>query len=480
MTQTKARSSRARRTFLPVVRGMALLAFFGAATASCAGSGAAEGDVLAFTDVGVVDGTGGPTREHWTVIVRGDTIADMGPASEITVPRGAEVVDGRGRYLMPGLIDMHVHLSKTRGSALAQFLVHGVTSVRDCGGDWEEIQRWRDEIRAGERAGPRIRAAGPYIESVENVERMRAARARGEMVEPVEHTRIPVGSPERARAVVDSIASLGVDFIKFRTVSSLATYQAIVSEADSVGLYVAGHTYGIPLPTVVRTGQKSIEHFIFPVFDEASASERAAMFREMADSGTVIVPTLVTWDLSVLAADSTLEAEMADTLGERWPERPYLSRYLELDWQEQFAERGGEGGPDWEAVHRSTLRNLREMRQAGVTILPGTDVAVIGIYPGASLHDELQLFVRDLGMSPGEAIQAATSRAAGLLGLADSVGTIARGKQADLVLLSADPTQDIANTRRIEAVVSRGRLFRRGQLDSLRAAGVGGAGCGGE
>lgn len=437
---------------------------------SCIGDGE---QTLAFENVTVVDGTGGQPLLNQTVLVRGDSILAVGRVESIPIPRNAVRIDGRGRTLIPGLIDLHVHLSKVRASALPLFLSHGVTAVRDLGGDWGELRRWRDEVAAGTRTGPRIWTAGSYLEAPANVERMLAARTRGEMVEPVERTRIAVDSPERARAVVDSLAALGVDLIKLRTVVSLATYQAIIDVATRHGLAVAGHTEGIPLPSVIEAGQTSIAHFLFPFFDDLSEDERREMWRDARDAGVSFVPTLTTWQNSTFATHVELVEMMADSMGTTWPDRPLMSRYTQLDWAEQLLEHTDGDSPDsaafdWRGLYESTIRNLREMHQEGVKILAGSDVAVINIFPGIGLHDELELLVREVGMTPIEAIEAATAGAAALLGTETEVGTIAQGMRADLVLVSGDVATDITRTRAIELVVFGGVVYDASGLEELR------------
>src|SRR5262249_20247764 len=147
----------------------------------------------------------------------------------------------------------------------------------------------------------------------------------------------------------------------------------------------------------------------------------------------------------------------------------YVSKFMILDWREQLEEASPARVAILERAWPIWLRHVREMRAAGVRIMAGSDVAVLNIFPGPSLHEELRLFVDSVGMSPMEALASATRKPAEWLGLADSVGTIASGKVADLVLLDADPLADIKNTRRIAAVVLRGTLVRRDDLDALRA-----------
>jgi hypothetical protein len=195
-----------------------------------------------------------------------------------------------------------------------------------------------------------------------------------------------------------------------------------------------------------------------------------AFWRELAKRDIGVVPTLVTVVESGFRPPSYFQALVADTTGATHPLRPYVSKFMILDWREQVEEATPERRSLLERAWPIWLKHVREMREAGVRIMAGSDVAVLNIFPGPSLHEELRLFVDSVGMSPMEALASATRKPAEWLGMADSVGTIAPGKVADLVLLDADPLVDIKNTQRISAVVLRGKLFRRADLDALRAA----------
>jgi cytosine/adenosine deaminase-related metal-dependent hydrolase len=194
------------------------------------------------------------------------------------------------------------------------------------------------------------------------------------------------------------------------------------------------------------------------------------LWQELAAQGTGTVPTLVTVVASALASDSVAALALEDTTGATFPWRRYLSRYLVIDWREQFAERSPSQAGMYRTFAPRALRNLREMRAARIPMMPGTDAGVFLIWPGASLHDELALFVSELGMTPTEALASGTRVATGFLGLADSLGIIAVGKVADLVLLEADPLADIRNTRRIRGLVLDGRWYDRSALDRLLEA----------
>ena len=429
---------------------------------------------LAIRNVTVIQGTGAPPIVNATVLIRDEHIAAIGPAAEVAVPAGARLVEGAGKFLVPGFIEMHAHLSKTRASALALFVANGVTTVRDMGGDHEELLRWRRDVRAGIRVGPRIFLAGPYLESASNVERMRKDPP-AERVEPFERTRIPVGSPAEARRIVAELAGREIDFLKIRTVQDRATYLALNEAANAHGIPLVGHAFDIPPEVVLAAGQDGVEHAFYPSLEGKTREERLAVWRRFAERGVPVVPTLVTLFEGTFPSTERLRAVVEDEDGKIDPRRPFLSRYLVLDWREQVLEASDERRQAlrkiWEDVVR---RDLREMHEAGMDVLVGSDVAALNVYPGYSIHDEMALFVSELGMTPAEVIERATRRSAEFLRIADSVGTVERGKVADLVLLEADPLQDIRHTRRIAAVVLRGTLYDKPALEllfsSVRAA----------
>jgi imidazolonepropionase-like amidohydrolase len=347
--------------------------------------------------------------------------------------------------------------------------VYGITTVRDQGSEHAEVLRWRREIRAGTRIGPRMLIAGPYLESRRNIDRMRADPPESR-VEPFERARIPIGTPEEARRVIDSLAGLELDHFKIRTVQDRETYFALNEAANRHGIPLVGHVTVRSPADIIAAGQDGVDHSFFTLLDSLTRDERMSYWRQFAERGIGIVPTLVTLTESVRLPQTYLRALVDDTAGAMHPLRSYVSRFLVLDWGEQALEATPERQAAFGAAWPSVLRDLREMREAGVRIMAGSDVAVINIFPGASLHTELELFVDSLGMTPLEALASATREPAAYLGLADSVGTIDVGRVADLVLLEADPLVDIANTNRIAAVALRGRWFDPAGLDALRAA----------
>jgi imidazolonepropionase-like amidohydrolase len=287
-------------------------------------------------------------------------------------------------------------------------------------------------------------------------------------VEPFERARIPIGTPEDARRVVDSLAGLELDHLKIRTVENRETYLALNAAADAHGLRVTGHAPGGP-GLVLEAGQDGVDHGFYVPLDTVPRERRMAWWRELAARDVGVVPTLIVLETG-LAGRSAVQTLVDDTTAAVHPLRPYVSRFMLLDWREQVLEASDERRAALERVLSIVLRQLREMREAGVRVMAGSDVAVVGIFPGASLHDELRLFVDSLGMTPLEALRSATQSPAAWLGLADSVGTIEAGKVADLVLLEGNPLASIRNTKRIAGVMLRGVWYDRAGLDRLLAA----------
>lgn len=442
------------------MRGLLLL-FVGLAVAAAPSSG--QEPPLAVVDVSVVDVTGGPALSGATVVIADGRIAAVGPTDEVDIPGGARIVPGQGRWLIPGLWDMHVHLSKARAPALPLLVANGVLGVRDVGGEMAELIEWREEIRSGERVGPRIVLAGPYLESPSNVLRVLLS----ETVEPEERTRVPIASPADARRVVDSIAEAGVDFVKVRTWPDLETLEAIADAAASHDLPLAAHTFPLSPEELRESGFASIEHF-YPPPDDWTEPERRAFWSDLAEEGLVVVPTIVTFHESLFLADTTFAPILADSAGAIEPRRAYVSAFLLADWMEQVEERSPQSAQGWRAYYPTVIQAHREAHEAGVRLLAGSDLTVIGIYPGSSLHREIELLSDEIGLTPLEALQAATLHAVEFLGLEDSLGTVEVGKIADLVLLEADPLADVSNTRRVAAVIQGGRLLEREDLERVR------------
>jgi imidazolonepropionase-like amidohydrolase len=431
--------------------------------------GAPAQSVVAFTRVTVVDGTDSVPRRDQTVIVRGNRILSVSPAGAARIPQGAHVVDGRGKFLVPGFWDMHVHTAITGGrEMLALYVANGVTGVRDMAGEWPTLSGWRAEIAAGALVGPRMILSGPYLEG-------------GDV--PIPH--LLARNAAEARAGVDSLIALGVDFIKVHSQLNAAAFFAIARRARERGIPFAGHVpRAVGSAAASDSGQKSIEHLLaipadctpsdsvalMPRFTvqaalgRCSSEDLAPLYAKFVRNNTWVTPTFTA---QYEVAMWPKRAVPGDSLAQYLPEvvRRYVAQIFPMpDSIPPGADSVGR------AMLEKRLRQVATMHKAGVRILTGTDAPLRNSPPGFGLHEELVLLARG-GMTPFEILRAATLEPAHYLGMLDSAGTVAAGKLADLVLLDADPLRDIRNTRRIAAVMANGRLFAgRDREKLLRAA----------
>ena len=427
---------------------------------------------IAITNVTVIDGTGAAARVA-SVTIRDGRITAIAP----NAPPSASglVVNGSGKYLIPGLWDSHVHLILADTGTLEVMLANGVTGVREMGGDVVRTAQWRAAIESGRLRGPRLFFAGPILENdryFENLRRMETDIGSG-FIAMMERSRVAVGSPGAAGAVIDSIARLGAHFVKVRTTTNRATIAAILAEARRVGLRVVGHApQGATPNEVAEDGFASIEHGFNPSLSGYLPHERTMMFRAMARAGTLLTPTMISGWQARMVPDSVGRNVIADVTNRLDARRHYVSDELLRYWGRFYAMKRFESPMDWGEEWKHFVRDVRDADSAGVRFLAGTDLGVTMVYPGFSLHDELALLVREARLPPMRVLQAATRNAAVFMGVGDSLGTIEVGKVADVLLLDADPLADITNTRRIAAVVARGKYLDRAVLDSLLANGA--------
>lgn len=442
-----------RLRLFPGVLVLALAACAGLAHRADRANAAATSVVV--RDVAVVDVVSGAVLPHRSVAIAGDRIAAVGPADDIDIPRTARVIDGRGRFLIPGLWDMHAHVlwsDAAMRTGLPAYVANGVTGIRDMGGTLSVLAAFHASMQRDAPAWPRVVAAGAILDGPEPVQA---------------DVSIGVADAAQARAAVDRLADAGADFIKVYTLLPRDAWFATIDEAHRRHLQVAGHLpASVTVEEAVRGGQRSIEHLrdeIEPYChrdDIAGCARLAALFRE---HGTWQVPTLVVLRSKARFDDPALADD---------PRLRYLPRSLRDEWSASRKEKIARG-PGYAAGKRS--RYADELWLTGflarehVPLLAGTDSGNADCYPGFSLHDELGLLV-EAGLSPLDALRAATLWPADYLGERDTMGTIEPGRAADLVLLDANPLQDIAATRRIDAVVMRGRVFDRKSLDDLLAA----------
>ena len=450
---------------------------------------------LAITHVTIIDATGAPPVPDKTVVVAGDRIATIAKSAAVAVPAAAQTVDASGKFLIPGLWDMHAHPfllpSVPADVFLDGYLARGVTSLRDPSGPLDAQLRGRAAQTTSARPGPRLSISGPVLDG------------------PVPlwpGVAIPVGTDLQARRAVRSLAQAGVDFVKVYDFLPRLAYFAIADEARRLRLPFAGHVpIALTAADASDAGQASIEHVIH-LFESCSSEEptlqkealalvaratasgrvadvpglirelfhielraersydearAAALFARFVRNGTVSDPTLVAHSYErglEPRADPRLKYVPA-VLRESWrPEHYLLSRAFTA-----------EDRADAKRIFHRRLDLVGSMFRAGVTIVAGTDSPTTAYsIPGFALHDELEFLVK-AGLTPMAALQAATRNAAQLAGRLDRLGTIETGKLADLVLLDANPLDDIHNTTTITAVVVNGALRSKSDLEALLA-----------
>lgn len=381
----------------------------------------------AFVQVAVVPMTSEAVLSDRTVLVVDGTIVAIGAAGEVTIPDGTTVIDATGQFLIPGLSDMHAHVRRREGNLPQDYLAQGVTVVRNMQGDPAHLAA-REQVREGTLAGPYLYTAGPAISGFEQDRR---------------HS-IPAG-PEEARAFVREHAEAGYDYIKVYSLLSRDIYDAVLDEAQTIGIPVVGHVPdAVRASRAMQAGQWSFEH-LYGYFWELE-SEASELQGEWAPQRLFHAVAIDDSKLPALA-EQTARAGVwnCPTL---WRKNNFLtSPMAEEAWSDPALRRLGE-------TNRAKL--LKSLFDAGAGLLVGTDDRA------EIIHEELKLFVA-AGLSPYEALRASTTAPAEFLGEADRFGTVEVGKEANLVLLEANPLEDISNTSRISGVMMRGLWMPSGR-----------------
>jgi imidazolonepropionase-like amidohydrolase len=449
--------------------------------------------LLVLNHVNVIDVRDGRISKNVALVIKDGKISQT-ISSGAAPSANAVVLDARGKFAIPGLWDLHYHFDDSE-PGLREYnllIANGVLGIRDMGDKPEKIFPARDEVASGRVLGPCIIACGPIIDGPQPTN------------PPLS---VSVSGPADARATVRRIQAMGSQCVKVHDGVPLDAYHAVADEARRVGLPLVGHVpVRVHVREAVKAGQRSIEHQIglrgastvedevmelertndvfaeamrtrnFPLIPESIAKkgnyvldhlddERTHdLFRTFARNRTYLCPTLVTdYALTYVddlnAKDDPRMKYIPARQREWWnPERGMLTRYRTPAYI-AFRKR----------QYATTLRLVPVAQRDGVRFLAGTDSTLPFIYPGFSVHDEMAQFVK-AGLSPLQALQTATLHAAAFLGLEDSAGTLEKGKDADIVLLDANPLQDIKNTKAISAVVVHGRLVRREDLDGMLKA----------
>jgi imidazolonepropionase-like amidohydrolase len=423
--------------------------------------------VLVIENVSVIDAVNPIVQPNKTVIMIGNRIKAIGEKGKVSIPAKARIINGKGKYLIPGLWDSHVHLSSAEYS-LPLFVANGVTSVREMGGDLRHVKDLRERVNKGQLLGPRIKISGTILESERWMNWATGLAKKDNDTEFLEmlSKRIGVTNPEHAREVIKNLAEQGVDLIKVRNTHSAETFLAILSEAKKYGLPVAAHAPRMNLIAASDGGLKSIEH-VETVASLRGNVEVEDLAKAFVRNGTWYSPTLVCQVNSRLTPKSTLSEQLNDVDGKVNKRNLYIPRALLERWKRDFDMQKNEGSFDWAAQTRKGISEFRAMHDKGVGVLAATDFGTPLIYAGFSLHDELEALVKEGGLTPFEALQSATKNPAYFFNLQDEIGTIEAGKIADLVLLTANPLENISNTRKIDSVILNGKYLSPSELQNL-------------
>ncbi|QIQ86774.1 amidohydrolase family protein [Erythrobacter sp.] len=418
-------------------------------------------DALLLRDVAVLDLSGAQAQlaEGRSVLVEDGTITRIAAAGTIMPPDGARVVDGAGRMVMAGLVDMHVHVWDE--ASLGAYLAAGVTTVRNASGMPFHL-RLAGRIERGEVLGPRLVTTGPILNSP------------GPNAQVNHHM---VATAEEARAAVRAHHAAGFRRLKVYSNLTREAYEAVRDEADLLGMTIMGHTpegerrpgmpyrkpFDIAFEEVLDDGFVTIEHVESIVWhglrDGRDAGEGRALARRIAEAGVPV-------DATLLAFYNLLR--VAETKGE-YLTRPGTERINPLLVATSGAEYERWSNED-PARHREAFEFYKAMtrmlHEEGVLMVAGSDAGIFTNIPGVSLHDELRLLV-EAGIAPADALRMATLNAARVLGEEGEWGSVAEGQRADLLLLGGDPRADLAVLAEPEAVIVAGRFLDRAALAEM-------------
>ncbi|GHF22845.1 amidohydrolase [Kordiimonas sediminis] len=443
------------------------------------GTQAAAFDLL-IENATVIDVRTGKAIPNSMVAVEGSKITYVGPNDPDTVVKAGTVIDGTGKYIIPGIWDMHVHLEGTdliedNELLFPVFLAHGITTVRDAASDLgEQVLIWRDEINEGKRQGPTIYTAGRKLEGIDSL-------WKGDL---------EIGTEKELASMLDYLEAKKVDFVKI-TENTLKgpLFLKSIQEAKARGFKVSTHIpQGLTIPEMVDSGLSSIEHASYMLrlgadhagivakvkSGQLTSAEANALYREtfsqevankayakLGQTDLAVTPTLIGGGkLAYLA-----ETDHSDDALLQYLTKRFTSKYQwRIDRMKNDTAADKQARKDRYALIKA---QLVPMHEAGITLLAGSDSAAINtyVYPAQGLHEELEIF-EDAGLIPADILRMATLNGADFMG--DTMrGELLAGKQADIVILNSNPLETIRATQDIEAVIKGGQYFSRARLDTM-------------
>lgn len=450
-------------------------------------------DAICITNTNIIDAEDG-LRENMTVVLRDNKIIKVLPSASLKLSDKNDIINGTGKYMIPGLWDAHVHFAYIEDLAPSMFklfLAYGITSVRDTGGKIDFVKEWKDRAEADPTGAPRVKIAGPLIDGMPNV------------YDGSDPSRPPlslgVSSAEEAVKLVDKLDSIGVDLIKAYEMLTPEQFEAVTNRAKELGLKVTGH---IPLSMdaiSASPGMNSMEHLrnieLSCAEDwEGLKNQRLELLEDgKSDQGGILRSrihsaqrTRAFETQSEKNTEQVLDALLKNdswqvptlALSTGFNERPflrpewkasfnYLPQEIENKWLESIAQIAT--NPPTQADKKRTQWTndiVHKMVDKGITFMAGTDCPIFFLTPGLSLHEEMAKLV-DFGLSPLQAIEAATAKPAEYFDMDNELGLIREGMIADLLILDANPLDDIKNTLKLNTMIKDGKIYNRTALDQM-------------
>ena len=428
-------------------------------------SNAISKSLYAITDVSVIDVKNGIAIPGQTVIIVDDRIKKIGVQEKVDIPKDAIIINGHGLYLMPGLVDAHVHYfdAPVFGRLM---IANGILLVRDTGMPNEYILPLRDKLNRGETLGPELITTGAILDGDPPI---------------IPSISVGIKTPEEGRAEVRKQAEAGVDMIKTYSRLDKDIFLAIVDEAKKQHLKVVTHLpESVYIEDAAAAGLGSSEHFngfekviakllgepvnltfegqasdagYFQRLDEVNSQELQAVYQRIRASGVTLCPTVVTFK-TLTNIDTYWDGN--------FPRSEYISQGVTDLWESQWTQQ--QNLPDF--IWQNWMQMVVDLNKTDVPLMIGTDLMLPGIIPGYSAHEEMAIW-QEAGIPPADILRSATLVPAQFMGLDKRLGSISAGKSASMVLVRANPLEDISNAQQIESVFLRGQYFSRIDLDQL-------------